>query len=69
MEISVSENAKLTTNKCKSGFSCFDSDKKDFCEVESCMDWKFHFVKYSVDKDCFYRQALGSDIYCTCPTR
>lgn len=65
----VSDDTLRCTTKCHKEFSCLSQEKRDFCQIESCIHEEVHFIKKKDNAPCRYRKAFGSTYYCNCPTR
>ena len=65
----VSEETLEGTKRCKKDFSCLNGQRKDLCEVESCINGEVLFIKCMNDEFCPYYGSFGNSIICYCPTR
>ncbi len=69
MHIQISEDTIKKTTKCQKSFSCLSGERKDLCEVESCVNDEIHFLKCMYNSLCRYRVPFGYSSVCTCPVR
>ncbi len=60
MKIEIDDKIKNEANKCAKDFDCLENEEHIYCQVESCVNGKAHFVKCLSGEVCTYKMPFGS---------